>query len=87
MEEGFRNKCCLKRQYNQPSDLRIAATPAVPQGNLSMPTSVSLPVEASRIRSVAVPGLTSPLRALIVLRTSASFPVGSRLKAPCGVSA
>lgn len=29
MEEGFRNKCCLKRQYNQPSDLRIAATPAV----------------------------------------------------------
>lgn len=53
-----------KKRRRGPRRPQKPIPPAVPQGNLSMPTSVSLPVEASQIRSVRAPG-PGPL----VLRT------------------
>lgn len=41
-----------KKRRRGPRRPQKPIPPAVPQGNLSMPTSVSLPVEASQIRSV-----------------------------------
>lgn len=48
-----------KKRRRGPRRPQKPIPPAVPQGNLSMPTSVSLPVEASQIRSVGAVGLLS----------------------------
>ena len=47
-----------KKRRRGPRRPQKPIPPAVPQGNLSMPTSVSLPVETAQIRSVMV--LTTP---------------------------
>lgn len=43
-----------KKRRRGPRRPQKPIPPAVPQGNLSMPTSISLPVEISHIRSVPV---------------------------------
>ncbi|XP_023392052.1 INO80 complex subunit D [Pteropus vampyrus] len=48
-----------KKRRRGPRRPQKPIPPAVPQGNLSMPTSVSLPVEASRIRSPSTPELSA----------------------------
>lgn len=58
-----------KKRRRGPRRPQKPIPPAVPQGNLSMPTSVSLPVEAAQIRSVMAEAYVSFL-CLMVLRTS-----------------
>ncbi|KAK7800780.1 hypothetical protein U0070_002885, partial [Myodes glareolus] len=48
-----------KKRRRGPRRPQKPIPPAVPQGNLSMPTSVSLPVEASQIRSPSTPELSA----------------------------
>ncbi|XP_021053361.1 INO80 complex subunit D isoform X1 [Mus pahari] len=48
-----------KKRRRGPRRPQKPIPPAVPQGNLSMPTSVSLPVEASQMRSPSTPELSA----------------------------
>ncbi|XP_025261023.1 INO80 complex subunit D [Theropithecus gelada] len=48
-----------KKRRRGPRRPQKPIPPAVPQGNLSMPASVSLPVEASQIRSPSTPELSA----------------------------
>lgn len=73
-----------KKRRRGPRRPQKPIPPAVPQGNLSMPTSVSLPVGASHIRSVTAPESALPFRLLIALIAFSG--VGTRLQKPFGVA-
>lgn len=68
-----------KKRRRGPRRPQKPIPPAVPQGNLSMPTSVSLPVEASQIRSVTGPRSRGPM-ALRTPRFSYFRGAGARMQ-------